>query len=157
MVVQWPHNPSTCSPPSSRSVAGLHQGGAGDTRTAGELWQAVLESHEAAGGGECGEICFQLYAAPDRTPLNTACCGPRQRCNHWGMTCRFMQTNGEIPCKRWGASEFVGDLLQGLCSTSIHLVLVEIFNHSVCYLMMYTWYHRHLFLFDCNNSLFIWY
>lgn len=61
-----------CSPPSSpRPVAAVHQGGAGPAGTAGEHRQASLESHEGAGGGECGEICVQVHPLSGWTPLST--------------------------------------------------------------------------------------
>lgn len=54
-----------------RSVAAVHPGGAGTPWTAWELWQDPLESHEVSGGGECGEIHFQIYSTSDWTLMSS--------------------------------------------------------------------------------------
>lgn len=48
-------------------MAAVHSGGAGTQRTARELWQDPLESHEVSGGGQCGEIHLQIYSTSDWT------------------------------------------------------------------------------------------
>lgn len=50
-----------------RSVAAVHPGGARTSRTARELRQDPLESHEVSGGGERGEVHHQIHSASDRT------------------------------------------------------------------------------------------
>lgn len=51
-------------------MAAVHPGGAGIPRTAGELWKDPLESHEVPGGGERGEVYFQVHSASDRTLMS---------------------------------------------------------------------------------------
>lgn len=46
-------------------MAAVHPGGAGTPRTARELWQDSLESDEVSGGGERGEVHFQVYSDSD--------------------------------------------------------------------------------------------
>lgn len=50
-----------------RSVAAVHPGGAGTSRTARELQQDPLESHEVSGRGERGEVHLQIHSAADGT------------------------------------------------------------------------------------------
>lgn len=50
-------------------MAGVYQRGAWAQRPARKLWEDPLESHEAAGGGECGEIHCPVHRAADWTHL----------------------------------------------------------------------------------------
>lgn len=61
-------------------MAAVHPRGAGTPRTAGELWQDPLESHEVSGGGECGEIHLQIYSTPDWTLMSRRV----RRSRRWG-------------------------------------------------------------------------
>lgn len=53
-------------------MAAVHPGGAGTSRTARELRQDPLESHEVSGRGECGEVHFQIYSTSDRTLMSSS-------------------------------------------------------------------------------------
>lgn len=48
-------------------MAAVHPGGAGPSRTARELQQGPLESHEVPGRGERGEVHLQIHSAADGT------------------------------------------------------------------------------------------
>lgn len=50
-----------------RSVAAVHPGGAGTSRTARELQQDPLEGHEVPGRAERGEVHLQIHSAADGT------------------------------------------------------------------------------------------
>lgn len=72
----------------SRSVAGLHQGGARATRTAWELWQTPLAGHEGAGGGERGALHYQVHPAADGPPLMPPTSGTLGEWTFWHFLCR---------------------------------------------------------------------
>ncbi len=52
-------------------MAAVHPGRAGSPRTARELWKDPLESHEVSGGGERGEVHFQIHSNPDRALMSS--------------------------------------------------------------------------------------
>lgn len=51
-------------------MAAVHPGGAGTPGTARELWQDPLESYEVFGGGECGEVHFEIHSTSNRTLMS---------------------------------------------------------------------------------------
>lgn len=53
-------------------MAAVHPGGAGTSRTAGELRQDPLESHEVSGRGERGEFHFQIHSSSDGTLMSSS-------------------------------------------------------------------------------------
>lgn len=65
-----------------RSVAGVHPGGVGTPRPAGELRQDSLASHEVPGGGERGDVHVQIHSPPDRTPVSGAALGDLLHIHH---------------------------------------------------------------------------